>query len=144
MTKLVLKNQTETREWVKENVRKLKRPCVVRLEGEMGAGKTQIVRWFLEGLGAQDVASPTFAIINEYSTASGLVDHVDLYRVKDDNDLETSGFWDLFTQPMGLVFVEWSDRLPSEAWPETWMHLKIQIKKVDSQPDAREISFKFK
>lgn len=144
MTKLVLKNQTETREWVKESVRKLKRPCVVRLEGEMGAGKTQIVRWFLEELGAQDVASPTFAIINEYSTAAGLVDHVDLYRVKDDNDLETCGFWDLFTQPMGLVFVEWSDRLPSEAWPETWMHLKIQIKKVDSQPDAREISFKFK
>lgn len=144
MTKLILKDQTETRNWVKENARRLKRPCVVRLEGEMGAGKTQVVRWFLEELGAQDVASPTFAIINEYSTANGLVDHVDLYRVKNDSDLETSGFWDLFSQPMGLVFVEWSDRLPSEAWPETWMHLKIHLKKIEGQPSARELTFKFK
>jgi tRNA threonylcarbamoyladenosine biosynthesis protein TsaE len=71
------------------------------------------------------------------------VDHVDLYRVKNDEDLETSGFWDLFSQPMGLVFVEWSDRLPSEVWPRNWLHLKIQLKKIEGCIDARELNFKF-
>jgi tRNA threonylcarbamoyladenosine biosynthesis protein TsaE len=143
MTKLILNNQTETRAWVKDMTAKLRRPCLVRLEGELGAGKTQVVRWFLEELGAHDVASPTFAIHHEYSTQSGLVDHVDLYRVKNDEDLETSGFWDLFSQPMGLVFVEWSDRLPSEVWPPNWLHLKIQLNKIEGRIDARELNFKF-
>jgi tRNA threonylcarbamoyladenosine biosynthesis protein TsaE len=142
MTKLILNDQTETRAWVKAMAAKLKRPCVVRLEGELGAGKTQMVRWFLEELGARDVASPTFAVHHEYSTSSGLVDHVDLYRVKNDEDLETSGFWDLFSQPMGLVFVEWSDRLPGEVWPANWLNLKIQLKKIEGRLEARELNFK--
>jgi tRNA threonylcarbamoyladenosine biosynthesis protein TsaE len=142
MTKLILNNQTETRAWVKDMTGQLRRPCLVRLEGELGAGKTQLVRWFLEELGAHDVASPTFAIHHEYSTPSGLVDHVDLYRVKNDEDLETSGFWDLLSQPMGLVFVEWSDRLPSEVWPRNWLRLKIQLKKIAGCIDARELNFK--
>lgn len=142
MTKLLLKDQNETRAWVKQMIPLLVRPVVVRLEGELGAGKTQLVRWFLEELGVPDVASPTFSIHHEYRSPVGLIDHVDLYRVKNDLDLETSGFWDLLNQQMGCVFVEWSDRLPSEAWPSSWNQLKIQLKKVEGSELAREVSFK--
>src|SRR4051794_6452963 len=105
MSDVHFKNRQEAQNWAKTFVSQLKRPCAVLLAGEMGAGKTQFVRWFLEELGTSDVASPTFAIHNEYQTKTGIVDHVDLYRVQSDADLEAAGFWDLFLQEQGLVFV---------------------------------------
>lgn len=127
----------ETRAWVKSFASELKRPCVVLLAGELGAGKTQITKWFLEDLGVTDSASPTFAIHQEYTAKSGVIDHVDLYRLKSDADLESSGFWDLFKQPDGLVFVEWADRLPESVWPADWKKIFISIRKADA--DARKI-----
>ncbi len=144
MTKVIFQNQNESRAWVKRILAELQRPCVVRLEGELGAGKTQMVRWFLEELGVCEASSPTFAIHHEYKTSTGLVDHVDLYRVQSDADLEASGFWDLLLQPSGFIFVEWSDRLPSDVWPEDWNQLKIQLKKIEGQDEARELLFKIK
>lgn len=144
MKKLVLQSQAETQSWVKQILPQLTRPCVVRLEGELGAGKTQMVRWFLELLGAQDVASPTFAIHHEYKTPSGPIDHVDLYRVTSDADLEASGFWDLLAQPSGLVFVEWSSRLPDNVWPEHWTQLIVQLSKIQGGDDGRELQFEIK
>jgi tRNA threonylcarbamoyladenosine biosynthesis protein TsaE len=134
---VVLADAGAARAWVHQYAAKLQRPCVVLLSGELGAGKTQFVRWFLEALGAVDVASPTFAIHHEYETPGGLIDHVDLYRVSNDADLEASGFWDLFSAPAGLVFVEWSDRLPSDVWPVGWQKVRLHLKLREGE--AREV-----
>lgn len=129
----------ETRKWASKTAGELfQRPCVVLLSGPLGAGKTQLVKWFLSGLGVQETSSPTFAIHQEYSAASGAVDHVDLYRLKSDADLESSGFWDLLTQPQALLFVEWADRLPESVWPTHWRKIFISIEKKDGE--ARAIS----
>ncbi len=132
-------DRAATRQWIKSFVPDLKRPCLVLLEGELGAGKTQFVRWFLEDLGVQDVASPTYAIHHEYTGAQGPIAHVDLYRVKSDEDLESSGFWDLFLDKGNLVFVEWADRLPMDVWPKDWTHIQMRLRKVTGQDDAREL-----
>lgn len=120
-------SKAEAQAWVKSFVGELKRPCVILLSGDLGAGKTQIVKWFLLNLGVNDVASPTFAIHQEYQAKGGVIDHVDLYRLKSDADLESSGFWDLLTQPQGLLFVEWSDRLPENVWPEKWRKVFLAL-----------------
>jgi tRNA threonylcarbamoyladenosine biosynthesis protein TsaE len=130
-----------TQAWATSMLRQFQRPCVVLLNGDLGAGKTQLVRWWLQGLQATDVASPTFAIHHSYDTPSGKVDHVDLYRVKDDADLESSGFWDLFSSADGLVLVEWADRLPDNVWPHDWLRLKIELRKSATE-EGREISIK--
>lgn len=131
-------NREDTRRWIKSFIPELKRPCVVLLSGDLGAGKTQFVRWFLEDLGVGETASPTFAIHHRY----GDVDHVDLYRVESDADLEASGFWDLFAAP-GLVFVEWADRLPEDVWPANWRRVFIRLRKSGAG-EAREMEIEIR
>jgi tRNA threonylcarbamoyladenosine biosynthesis protein TsaE len=143
MSTHVFQSREDTKKWIKSFVAELRRPCVVLLSGPLGAGKTQFVRWLLEELGVQDTASPTFAIHHRYLSRSGDVDHVDLYRVKSDEDLEASGFWDLFTQASGLVFVEWADRLPDSVWPKTWRKIRIALKKAELG-ESRELSLEIK
>ena len=117
----------QTQAWVKKITAELRRPCVVLLSGPLGAGKTQIVKWFLREIGLSDGNSPTFAIHHRYDSVAGAVDHVDLYRLKSDADLESSGFWDLLSEPRGLVFVEWADRLPRNSWPAPWRKIFVDI-----------------
>lgn len=128
-----LTNREDARNWVRRFARQLKRPCVVALSGDLGAGKTQFVRWFLEELGATDVASPTYSIHHEYQAPSGVIDHVDLYRIKSDEDLEASGFWDLFASREGLVFVEWADRLPDDVWPPEWNCIRLHLVRAEGE-----------
>jgi tRNA threonylcarbamoyladenosine biosynthesis protein TsaE len=144
MPSLQFTNKAQAQAWVKAQSAKLKRPAVVLLSGSLGAGKTQFVRWFLEEFKAKDVASPTFAIHHEYQTPSGAIDHVDLYRLKDDSDLEGVGFWDLFTQPQGLVFVEWADRLSQDVWPTHWQQLHLQLSVEVEEAEARRLDFDFR
>jgi tRNA threonylcarbamoyladenosine biosynthesis protein TsaE len=133
------KSQLEV--WVSDLASTFTRPCLVLIDGEMGAGKTQIVRWFCAQLGVSDVASPTFAVHHEYRSSSGPVDHVDLYRVKSDVDLENSGFWDLLKGDARLLFVEWADRLPAEVWPVDWMRVNLRIVKVAESDEARVLEW---
>ena len=134
----------DARQWVRGFLPELKRPCLVLLSGDLGAGKTQMVRWFLEELGVNAVASPTFAIHHQYAGAHGArIDHVDLYRVQNDADLEGSGFWDLLSQPNGLLFVEWADRLPDSVWPKSWRILSLHLRKGEGG-EAREMELSLK
>jgi tRNA threonylcarbamoyladenosine biosynthesis protein TsaE len=137
---LELKTQDEARAWIRAQAALIKRPAVVLLSGPLGAGKTQFVRWFLHELKVEDVASPTFAIHHSYPAPSGPIDHVDLYRLKDDRDLEASGFWDLFAQAQGLVFVEWAERLPSDVWPKDWQQLHIALS-VEGSSGVRRLTY---
>ena len=93
----------------------------------MGAGKTQFARWILKELGSTEAASPTFAIHHRYTTKFLDVDHFDLYRVRSDDDLESTGFWDILAASDNLVIVEWSDRLPREAYPKNRRQIFINI-----------------
>lgn len=86
------------------------------------------------------VSSPTFGIHNRYDTPSGYIDHVDLYRLDSDSDLESTGFWDLF-QTSDFVVVEWSDRLPISVWPASWQKVRLKISSHHSSSDSRSVQY---
>jgi tRNA threonylcarbamoyladenosine biosynthesis protein TsaE len=114
---------------------KLSSRCILLMSGEVGAGKTTSVQMIASHYGMRDVQSPSFAIHLRYENAQGKsLDHLDLYRLKDDDDLESSGFWDLFAQENSLIIIEWADRLNPEFLPMNWQKLKVSLhKKSENQ-----------
>ena len=86
----------------------------VALLGDLGAGKTELVRGVAEGCGVpvDEVASPTFALIHRYHGRIPLV-HADLFRLESEDDLFGTGYFELRDAGDAAVLVEWADRIPS-------------------------------
>lgn len=135
----IVNNLAELKQFWQELLPLLKDRCILLMSGEVGAGKTTSVQMIAQILGMQNVQSPSFAIHLRYENDQGKsLDHVDLYRLKDDDDLESSGFWDLFAQKNGLVIIEWANRLNYEYLPMNWQKLAINFEKVSM--DSRKIT----
>lgn len=94
----------------------------IGLIGPLGAGKTTLVRGVLQSFGLQDVQSPTYTLINQYST-NPRVNHLDLYRLENAEDLESIGYWDL--EDDTITIVEWIDKI-EEAWNGDGLILKLE------------------
>ena len=105
--------------------KKLKAGDCVALPGELGAGKTVLVRGIAQGLGVSDptiVSSPSFVLVQEYSGKVPIY-HVDLYRtVEAGNELPHLGIEEMLSD--GVVIVEWADRAPL-ALPRTRWEIEI-------------------
>lgn len=94
---------------------KLRKGDVLALYGEMGAGKTALVRGLVGALCPEClplVHSPTFAIVNEYAGSSVTLYHFDFYRIKDEDDLYSTGFFECIDGD-GIVVTEWSEKVES-------------------------------
>ncbi|MGE4133085.1 MAG: tRNA (adenosine(37)-N6)-threonylcarbamoyltransferase complex ATPase subunit type 1 TsaE [Bdellovibrionales bacterium] len=137
----VLPDKASTQDWVIKKCESLHRPCLIELCGPMGAGKTQLAQWIIEKLGGHFPSSPTFAIHQVYDSPGGPIDHLDLYRLRDMNELLEIGFTDLLENPSVLVIVEWADRLEEGIWPKTWQRVRFDIQPAAGSADAREINF---
>jgi len=91
-------------------------PRVVILSGEVGAGKTTLVKGIAEALGAataEDVTSPTFTLVHEYTGSKVWVVHLDLYRLEEDAQVMALGIEEMAAQPEALILVEWGERFES-------------------------------
>lgn len=96
--------------------KKLKPGDFVALFGDLGVGKTAFVRGAASVLcPGSAVCSPSYSIINSYKGAVPVM-HIDLYRITDDDDLYSTGFYDLLGKPY-VIFCEWCERCP-EAIPQ--------------------------
>ena len=100
-------------------------PRFLLLHGDLGAGKTTLVKGIAEGLHAaqaDEVTSPTFTLIHEYEgsasshgkTAPVMLYHLDLYRIENERQLESLGL-DELAGPDSIVLVEWGEKFPSVA-----------------------------
>jgi tRNA threonylcarbamoyladenosine biosynthesis protein TsaE len=109
----------------------LKSGDVIAFTGELGAGKTCLIKSICAGYGVKEnVSSPTFTLIQEYK-GNLPVYHFDLYRLKE-NDLFDLGYWEYFERE-GICLIEWADRA-AELLPEN--HIKINIEYIDEiSPD---------
>lgn len=108
---------------------------VVGLAGDLGAGKTQLVKGIAEGLGVRSrVSSPTFTLVHEYATPTGPVFHLDLYRLETPGAVVAAGLEDYLIRPAGVVIVEWIDRwtgsLAGGDWADKWMLFDGPVKLV--------------
>jgi tRNA threonylcarbamoyladenosine biosynthesis protein TsaE len=106
------------REWSAE----LTAGTVLLLQGELGSGKTSLVQGLAAGLGITEaVTSPTFTIVNEYLQGRLPLYHLDLYRLTptEVTRLQVERYWDPGEVELGLVAIEWPDRLleqPEHYW----------------------------
>lgn len=116
----------------------LRFPACVYLYGDMGAGKTTLTKALLQGLGYQGaVTSPTYNLIQEYSTPKGMVFHMDLYRLDDPSEIEFLALEDLWSEQC-LFLIEWPQR---GAGYIRSADANISLKKVDhAGVDKREIT----
>jgi tRNA threonylcarbamoyladenosine biosynthesis protein TsaE len=91
----------------------LKSARMVILRGDLGTGKTTLVKGIAEGLEAasqEDVTSPTFTLIHEYRGPEVNLYHVDLYRIDTPRELDTLGLDELFAEEGNLVLLEWGEK----------------------------------
>ncbi|MCX2837321.1 tRNA (adenosine(37)-N6)-threonylcarbamoyltransferase complex ATPase subunit type 1 TsaE [Salinimicrobium sp. MT39] len=79
--------------------------------GEMGAGKTTLIKALLKALGAVDTgSSPTFSLVNVYETENGTVNHFDFYRINDESEAWDMGFEE-YLESGNWNFIEWPQKI---------------------------------
>jgi len=91
-------------------------PKLIVVRGDLGAGKTTLVKGIAAALGAaeaEDVTSPTFTLVHEYAGPKVRLYHLDLYRLQTERELLTLGLEEMADAPDALMLVEWGDKFPS-------------------------------
>lgn len=127
----------QTREIAYEIGRNAKAGDVFCLNGELGAGKTVFAKGFAKGLGiSDDVTSPTFTILNEYSGRLEFY-HFDIYRIDNVYEMENIGYEEYF-YGSGVCLIEWAD-LIKELLPENVVNIII-AKGPEKGEDYRKIT----
>ena len=111
---------------------------IVCIDGDLGVGKTVFTKGFAEGLGVgDDVVSPTFTIIQEYTDGRLPMYHFDVYRIGHPDEMYDIGYEEYFYGD-GVCLVEWSSRI-EELLPEESIHINIE-KDLEKGFDYRKIT----
>jgi len=138
---IITKSEKETQDFGSKFAEKLKDKDIIALYGELGSGKTQLVKGICKSLGTpQTVNSPTFIIVNEYTSEKfpGIY-HFDFYRMKHYDDVISTGFED-YINKRGIVFIEWpelvEDMLPKDT-------IKIHLGHTSENEDYRCIRLEY-
>jgi tRNA threonylcarbamoyladenosine biosynthesis protein TsaE len=110
MATFISHNPAETESLGETWGRAAQRGLVVGLSGDLGAGKTQLVKGIARGLGiTARVHSPTFTLVNEYGGGRRRLFHLDLYRLETRGQIMSAGLEE-FLQPDGVTVIEWAER----------------------------------
>lgn len=130
MGTFISKNPSETHALGKRWGESLPSGCVLALQGDLGAGKTALVRGIAEGLHVPErVKSPTFALLHKYEGGRLPLFHLDLYRLNSRRDVVGAGLDEFLFHPPGITVVEWPERWleppPNDAAPPEWLWVKV-------------------
>jgi tRNA threonylcarbamoyladenosine biosynthesis protein TsaE len=108
---------------------------ILLLEGDLGSGKTTLVQGIGQGLGIEEpIVSPTFTLINEYPDGRVPLYHLDLYRLDaaETTALHLETYWEGQEMPLGIVAIEWAERLAHRPTP----HLQVRL--TFAAPEMRQ------
>ncbi|MBU6410878.1 MAG: tRNA (adenosine(37)-N6)-threonylcarbamoyltransferase complex ATPase subunit type 1 TsaE [Verrucomicrobia bacterium] len=127
MPALISHSPAETEALGHEFGRKAQKGGVIALFGDLGAGKTQIVKGLARGLGiSARVHSPTFTLVNVYRGGRMPLFHLDLYRLNSMDDLLSAGVPE-FLEPDGVTVIEWAEKLEPQRGRKERPMLKVKI-----------------
>ena len=122
----VTNSAAETRALGEKRASRLKAGDVVVLEGELGAGKSELARGIARGLGVTEtVTSPSFTILNVYESGRCPLYHFDWYRLESEEELYELGM-DEYLGGDGIAVVEWAERCP-DAVPENVLRIRLEV-----------------
>ncbi len=130
MEEFISKSIADTEEIASVIAKKLDKNGFLALYGGMGAGKTAFVRGLVKSICPEClelVHSPTFAIVNEYRGNEASIFHFDLYRLVDEDDLYSTGFYD-YVEQEGITITEWTELFESEIPKDA---IKLKIERID-------------
>jgi tRNA threonylcarbamoyladenosine biosynthesis protein TsaE len=128
-----IKNESQTLEIAEQLAKFIMPGNVVVLDGNLGAGKTFLIKAICSLWGIEDASSPTFAIIHEY-VGKRKVFHLDFYRIKKVEELYDLGIEDYFNDGSAVIFIEWG-----ELFPDVLPHNRINIRIINDDSREREI-----
>ena len=121
----ITNSATETAQLGKKIGSLVSTPLVIAFVGGMGSGKTCFTTGFVKGVDYfGEVNSPTFAIVNEYIGGRLPIYHFDMYRIEDEDELYSIGFYDYLDEHAILV-IEWSENI-SESLPYDTLYIKFE------------------
>jgi tRNA threonylcarbamoyladenosine biosynthesis protein TsaE len=127
-------SESELRAWGEELGRGATPPLLITLTGELGVGKTTLAQSICRGYGVLDeVTSPTYALVHQYSAPKSPVFHIDLYRIESPDQLTNLG-WDEIVSSRSLILIEWPERADTRL-PED--HLPIDLDYMPGDPARR-------
>jgi tRNA threonylcarbamoyladenosine biosynthesis protein TsaE len=128
MTTFISHSPAETESLGERWGRAAQRGLIIGLSGELGAGKTQLVKGIARGLGlTARVHSPTFTLVNEYGGGRLRLFHLDLYRLETRGQIMSAGLEE-FLQPDGVTVIEWAERIADCGLRiADWKNVKIEV-----------------
>ena len=132
--KFISKNENDTKIFAKKLANKLNNQNeVIVLTGELGSGKTKFVEGFLSNYNLEnEISSPTFTIVNEYTKDDINIYHFDVYRLEDSSEFYEIGGEEYFEK--GICLIEWG-KLIEDALPLEYIH--ISFEKNNDDPNLR-------
>ncbi len=135
MFKFVSNNEKETKDIGFNLASKLREKTVVILIGDLGSGKTKLIEGFLSFFGLEEeISSPTFTIVNEYSKNDLNIYHFDLYRLENLDEFYAIGGTEYFNN--GICLIEWGEMIE----PILTQYIKINISKDEKNENIRYIN----
>jgi tRNA threonylcarbamoyladenosine biosynthesis protein TsaE len=142
--KMNVQSEQETSDLMKSIIPFLQKNSILLLSGDLGAGKTTSIRYLCEHYGLKHVQSPTYSIHQRYSASDISIDHFDLYRLQSDDELVSTGFWDLLQSQNSLMIIEWFERIPATDWLEFEKQRRSVFGlKIELQSEFEERIFQF-
>ena len=134
---IICKNLNELPQVAQESINYFGKDKIVLFYGEMGAGKTTLIKEICKAYGVKDnITSPTFSIVNEYHTSTGeIIYHFDFYRIKNEDEALDMGYEEYFFSGHRCL-IEWPEKI-NNLLPANTIKVEVKVKNSD-----RYISFK--
>ena len=135
MNTYISKNEQDTIQFARNYAKTLKPGDIIVLTGELGSGKTKFVQGILENFNlADEISSPTFTIVNEYTSDNINIYHFDVYRLADSDEFYAIGGEEYFSK--GICLIEWGE-LIEDILPKPYT--KIVFTKKNDDTNCREL-----